>query len=346
MNATTRIKALLAGERLAEPAIAGWLHLPLVDRDPARFIQETIRLTDENHWDFIKVMSNGHYMAQAYGADIDFSSDPRQWSGIFHRYPIVNADDAAHLPVLDQHNPVLAREIDIIRGLVAHYQGRIPILATFFTPLTWIQEMLSSARPGPTLALIRDHPSALRQGLDALLQTNLNFVDGLLAAGIDGIFLATQYARGDLLSLAQYQRFCRPYDNALLSHIKGKTWFNVLHVHGESHLLFEQCAGYDVQAFNWESTPQSVPEHLRDRVKAVRALTDKIIVGGIDQNQDFHVAKGDRQAVKKLLRQRLQTLQEESGAGGYIFAPGCALPLDVGRGLFTLLHEVSQEGGR
>lgn len=30
MSATSRIKALLAGEQLARPAIAGWFHLPLV----------------------------------------------------------------------------------------------------------------------------------------------------------------------------------------------------------------------------------------------------------------------------------------------------------------------------
>ncbi len=57
------------------------------------------------------------------------------------------------------------------------------------------------------------------------MATNLNFLDGLLAADIDGIFLA---------------------------YIKGKTWFNLLHVHGDKHLLFDQCLDYEVQAFNWE----------------------------------------------------------------------------------------------
>ncbi|MFE8150121.1 uroporphyrinogen decarboxylase family protein [Brenneria goodwinii] len=343
MTATSRIKALLAGERLARPAISGWLHLPHVDRDPASFIQETIRLTDENRWDFIKVMSNGHYMAEAYGADIVFSRDPAQWSGVFRRYPIASADDLATLPVLEADNPVLTREIEIIRGLARHYQGGVPLLATLFTPLTWIQEMTRSTQPGPTLAFIRNHPSALRHGLDALLQTNLNFLDALLQAGIDGIFLATQYARGDLLSAAEYQTFCRPYDEALLSHIKGKTWFNILHIHGESHLLFEPCLDYDVQAFNWENDPLSVTPSQRTSIAHVRAMTDKILIAGIDQNRDFHYAGGQRAAVKARLRQRLRQIEEQSGERGFIFAPGCALPLDVDGRLFTLLAEISQE---
>lgn len=331
---TARIKSLLAGERLPRPAIAGWFHLPLVDRDPALFIQETIRLREENHWDFIKVMSNGHYMAEAYGADIAFSRDPAQWSGVFRRYPVAGADDLLRLPSLGPDNPVLNREINMIRGLSGHYQGRVPILATLFTPLTWIQEMVQSARPEPTLALLRRHPAALRRGLDALLQTQLNFLDALLPAGIDGIFLATQFARRDLLTDAEYQTFCRPYDEALLSHIAGKTWFNVLHLHGDGHLRFEQCAGYDVQAFNWESPHASVA--------AVRALTDKILIAGIDHHRDFHSGGGQRQAVKSRLQQRLEQLREESGDRGFIFAPGCALPLDVDRRLFSLLDEISR----
>ncbi|QJT78726.1 hypothetical protein [Kosakonia sp. MUSA4] len=82
MSATSRIKALLAGEHLARPAIAGWFHLPLVDRDPGAFIQETIRLTDENQWDFVKVMSNGHYLAEAYGADLRARTDKVLIAGI------------------------------------------------------------------------------------------------------------------------------------------------------------------------------------------------------------------------------------------------------------------------
>ncbi|QTF08679.1 hypothetical protein HC231_12775 [Brenneria izadpanahii] len=345
MTATSRIKALLAGESLAQPAISGWLHLPHVDRDPAAFIQETIRLTDENCWDFIKVMSNGHYMAEAYGADIVFSRDPAQWSGVFRRYPIASAADLPNLPALTADNPVLAREIGIIRGLARHYQGSVPLLATLFTPLTWIQEMTQSTQPGPTLAFIRNHPSALRQGLDALLQTNLNFLDALLQAGIDGIFLATQYARGDLLSAAEYQTFCRPYDEALLNHIKGKTWFNILHLHGESQLLFEPCIDYQVQAFNWENAPQSVTPSQRVGVARVRAMTDKILIAGIDQNRDFHYDGGRRPAVKARLRQRLMQLREESGDRGFIFAPGCALPLDADARLFTLLAEISRDEG-
>ncbi|MCG8710227.1 hypothetical protein JHU04_003513 [Brenneria sp. 4F2] len=343
MTATSRIQALLAGERLARPAISGWQHLPLIDRDPGSFIRKTIALTDQNRWDFIKIMSNGHYLAEAYGADIAFSRDATLWSGVFRRYPIAQAADLSTLPALDRHNPVLTREIEIVRGLARHYRGGIPLLATLFTPLTWIQEMTQSTQPGPTLSFIRHHPTALLRGLDAVLQTSLNFIDALLQAGIDGIFLATQYARRDLLSNEEYQTFCHPYDEAILRHIKGKTWFNILHIHGESHLLFEPCLDYDVQAFNWENAPESIAPSQRTGVADIRALSNKILIAGIDQTRDFHYRGGERQAVKTRLQQRLRQLRQESGDRGFIFAPGCALPLDVDSRLFSLLAEISRD---
>jgi len=341
MSATSRIKALLAGEQLARPAIAGWFHLPLVDRDPGAFIQETIRLTDENQWDFVKVMSNGHYLAEAYGADIQFPDDPTQWSGVFRRYPITGVQDLATLPVLGRDNPVLARETGIVRGLVNHYRGEVPVIATLFTPLTWLQELTQSTRPEPILAFLRQHPEAVRHALDAVLQTNLNFLDALLDAGIDGIFLATQFARSDLLSAEEFHAFCRPYDEALLNHVKDKTWFNILHIHGEHHLLFEPYLNYPVQAFNWENVPHGVPDEQRTRVADLRARTDKVLIAGIDQQQDFYVGGGNREAVKARLQQRLTQLREESGDRRIIFAPGCALPLDSDRRLFRLLAEIT-----
>ncbi len=341
MSATSRIKALLAGEQLSRPAIAGWFHLPLVDRDPEAFIQETIRLTDEYQWDFVKVMSNGHYLAEAYGAAIQFPDDPTQWSGVFRRYPITGVQELATLPVLERDNPVLAREIAIVRGLVNHYRGDVPVIATLFTPLTWLQELTQSTRPEPILGLLRQHPEAVRHALDAVLQTNLNFLDALLDVGIDGIFLATQFARSDLLSAEEFHFFCRPYDEALLNHVKDKAWFNILHIHGQHHLLFEPYLNYPVQAFSWENVPHGVPDEQRTRVADLHARTDKVLIAGIDQHQDFYVAGGNREAVKARLEQRLTQLREESGDRRIIFAPGCALPLDSDRRLFRLFAEIA-----
>ena len=93
-------------------------------------------------------MSNGHYFAEAYGAKIRWRNDPGEWSGEFLEYPVKTPEDLAALPVLDpDENPVFPREIEIAKGVCEHYRGEVPVLATIFTPLTWMQEMMHSCNP-------------------------------------------------------------------------------------------------------------------------------------------------------------------------------------------------------
>ncbi len=340
MTSTERLQSILQGKTVDRIPIAGWLHMPLVDRVIPEFVRATIQFTDENQWDFVKVMSNGHYMAEAYGADIRFSTDPTQWLGTFHSYPVKTAGDLLTLPVLDKTNSVLAREIAVTTALVQHYQGRVPIVPTLFTPLTWIQEMSSSTDPRLTREFMRRHKKALHKGLEALLSTQLNFLDGLLAAGIDGIFLASQFISSEVIGREEYHEFCRPYDQKILAYIKDKTWFNILHAHGNKGLLFDECLDYDVQAFNWEDAPYGVPETQRSSIKTLRGLTDKIIIGGIDQHHDFSQQENNRDVIRARLQLQYQRAMQESGGDKFIFAPGCALPQDIPRDIFMLLKEV------
>ncbi|WP_413726122.1 uroporphyrinogen decarboxylase family protein [Sodalis sp. RH16] len=346
MTSAERLKSILQGKPVDRTPIAGWLHMPLVDRVIPEFVGATVQFTDENEWDFVKVMSNGHYMAEAYGADILFSTDPTQWSGTFRSYPVKSPRDLLTLPVLDKTNSALAREISVTAALVQHYQGKVPIVATLFTPLTWIQEMSSSTDPRLTREFMQRHKKALHRGLEALLSTQLNFLDGLLAAGIDGIFLASQFISGEVIGREEYHEFCRPYDQRILDYIKGRTWFNILHVHGNKRLLFDECLDYDVQAFNWEDAPYGVPDTQRSSIKAIRGLTDKIIIGGIDQHHDFSQEENNRDVIRARLQLQYQRAMQESGGNKFIFAPGCALPQDIPRDIFKLLKEVVGQSSR
>ncbi len=348
MKRAERIRAMVENRTVDRVGVSGWLHMPMVDRNVKDFCKATIDFTENNGWDFVKLMSNGHYFAEAYGADIRWRNDPREWSGDIREYPIKNADDAAALKVADvDANPVFQREINIARNVCGHYKGEVPVLATIFTPLTWLQEMTSSTNPAPVLKMLAEEPGKVHKALHTLLETNLRFLDRLMDAGIDGIFLATQWAVRSLLTKAQMDEFCHPYDKALLNHIKDRTWFNMLHVHYCEDLAFEEFADYEgLQALNWENCTK-IPDMSRlTSIREVRNMyPDKVLIGGIDQHNDFVNADNDREAIKEVLRRRLLTGMEESGDGRFIFAPGCALPLDVDRYVFTLMGEVVEEEG-
>lgn len=345
MNSRERLKALVEHKPVDRAGVAGWLHMPLVDRNIKDFARATISFTDYCGSDFIKIMSNGHYMAEAYGADIEFSKNPKYWFGNFRKYPILNPKDVENLPVLDPSQGVLHREVSLAKEIICHYKGEIPALATIFTPITWIQELSSTLNPTSTIELMKYHKKELHKGLEAMLETNLKFLDELIKVGIDGIFLANQFAMKDIITSEQYDEFCTPYDTAILDHIKDKTWFNMLHMHGNKNLWFEKCLNYNVQAFNWENCPAGVSEGEISSITEVRAVTDKIIIAGIDQNLDFYNANNDRNSIKDVLRKRLMVALEESNFNSFIFAPGCTLPLDVDRYVYTLMKEIVEEEG-
>lgn len=347
MNSFERIQRMVDRGEPDRIGLAGWVHMPMVDRHVRDFTKATIDFTDSQRWDFVKLMSNGHYFAEAYGADIQWRNDPREWSGQFRRYPLRTEQDLAELRVLPvEDNPVLQREVAVAGGVCAHYKGLKPVIATIFTPMTWAQEMMRSTVPGPILNMMREHPKALHHTLQTLLETNLLLLDALIAAGIDGIFLSTQFGSSNLITRAELDEFCHPYDLALLNYIKKRTWFNVLHVHYCEHLMMDAFVDYPVQAMNWEScTHVADPSALTDIQTVRQMMPDQVIVGGIDQHHDFYSASNDREAVKDTLKRRLDQALKACGDLRFVFAPGCALPMDVDRDLFTLMYEVVSELG-
>ena len=320
--------------------------MPFVDRNSTDMIRATISVTDYCNWDFVKIMTTGHYVPEAWGGNITYSIDPHHWYGTINRYPVTNLEELNALPILDETNPVFRRETATARGLVEHYQGRKPVLATIFTPLTCLQELMSRGTNDKTLPLMLEHKKETHQALQKIVESNFHYLDMLIEqAHIDGIFFANQYSSRDVISPELYDEFCAPYDRQILAHVKGRTWFNILHVHGEKNLMFDKCVNYDVQAFSWENCVPGIPKEDISSVRQVRAMTDKILITGLARHYDYYSERNDRQELVERFRSRLKDVMEGSGDNRVVFAPGCALPMDVDRYVFTLMDEVVQQEG-
>ncbi len=162
--------------------------------------------------------------------------------------------------------------------------------------------------------------------LKALFETEKQLLDMYIEAGADGFFFANRWASKDTITEQQFDRFCVPYETALIDYVSDRTWFNMIHVHGEKNFFWKQFMDYKVQAFNWENVPHKVPEEGRDTVAKIRDMTDRILVTGTDQFADFY---GSEQEVLERFDQRIELAAKQSGDNRLIFAPGCSLPLDI-----------------
>lgn len=336
------VKALLANEKVDRVGVSGWVHFPEVDRNVKDFAHKTIHFTDYNGYDFIKMMFCGHFMTASYGGKINYSTDPSIWHGDVIEHPIAHISDYVNLKPLDIEDSPLMLEVEATRRVAEHYKGKIPIVVTLFSPITSAQELTSYVNPTSTIKMMKYSPKELHHALEALTETIIRFGKKLIEAGADGVFYANQYATTDVMTVEQHNEFSKPYDFQVLNALRDAgAWFNILHMHGTGNYLTEQMLEYPVDAFNWENiTP---PDKKPLSIAEMRSLTDKLLITGIDQHHDFHNPYNDREAIKDILRRRLEDALKVCDDKRLIFAPGCALPGDVPAYVFTLMREVVDE---
>lgn len=334
MTATERIKEMLTNSKVDNVGASGWYHTPECDRKSSDvFSKRIIGITDYNNWDFIKIMSNGIYMQEAYGSDIEYYSENIPLELLrskmifkFRSYLVNNERDMRKFPVLNaRENKVYQREAALIRALAEHYKGAVPIIPTIFLPAHTIPEFTGGIPVAKTY--FDECPDAVDHMLKSLFETEKQVIEMYLEAGADGFFFATRFSNSDIITRAQFERFCMPYEKALVKHsVDHGAWFNMMHIHGTKNFYWDYFNEYDVQAYNWENVPHDVSPEERASVAYLRSITDRILISGTDQFADFY---GSTDEVLERFMERLDVAARESEDNRFIFAPGCSLPLDI-----------------
>lgn len=332
MNAYERLRAMVAGRPVDRPGVTAWRHFFLEDRNVADNVKRHVAFQEQNSWDLIKVMANGVHIQEQFGADITWSRHADEFPVTNRRF--LNSPKAFRsLRPAGVESGALAREAEVARRLVDRYQGRVPVLATVFSPATCALELYCGwQNPWPFAELARDYGDDLEAAMPALTETTARLVEAYVAAGVDGIFFASQVMNDTLLTPELYERFGTPWDLAALAPARGRTWFNMLHVHGQGHLFFDAAGRYPVEALNWEDLGSDVS--LAD---AAARFPGKVLVGGIDRTGDFR--ETDRDALARRMAQRVKAAAGAVPSGRLIIAPGCALDTAIPEYRYNTLKE-------
>lgn len=342
MNSYERIRAMTEGKKVDRPGIAGWMHLPLVDRCEQDFVRATIQGQQENRWDLVKVMYNGLYFTEAFGQKIRFSTQENEWQPTIIKHVIEHPAEFSRLKPVNVKEGAFAREIEATKKIVDNFKEKVPVVATIFTPITWASEMYCGwQRTEMMAAAMKYSAKDLHNGLEAITDTNIRFCEELVKAGIDGIFYASHYCSGALITKEEHEEFNKPYDLAVLDAVKRDTWFNLLHLHTMEKVMFEEFEKYPVQALNWEDI-RCTGEN-RISLEMGRKMSDKIFIGGLDQHRDLISPENDREAVKRLLVQRIRDAVSAAGPDRLIIGPGCAFPNTIPQYRYQLIAEAMEE---
>ena len=314
--------------------------MPLVDGNIKDFVKASIDWTEQNSFDFVKVMFNGLFSTQDFGNVVEYSRDPGVWAGKILKHAIEHPMEYLKLRPLDVKKGVLGREIESTKRIVDHFKGKVPVLATVFQPLATAQEMYCShTRQEMMIAALEYNPNEVHKGLEAITETTIRFTDALVDAGVDGVFFASHYCSSQVINEEMHKEFVRKYDLPVLNNLRNRTWFNMLHLHGCRDLRSDWHRDYPVQALNWEDSngPEETRLSIRD---GMRGQEDKVFIGGLNQYTDFCQPENDREKTKAIIRGRLDHVREQIGSDRFVFAPGCAFTNDYPTYRYTLIKEV------
>lgn len=367
MTGRERIKALVENRPVDRTPITAWKHFPFIDLTD-ELAPTHIKFVDDNGFDILKSMSNPSYMYEAYGCKVEFYHTEEEFFGRhsdIKSTPINSIDDLYNLPVLTKDNPVLQREIKYAKACVDHYKGEKVVICTINNPLTALKKMTMLRLPpvlpwtgDPSIPMfLRGEPvytvgdvykidrQAVHAALSAIQQTNKNYVDALIEAGIDGVFYVVQQGTYGSIGLDDFEDLCRKYDIEFLNYIKDRTWFNALHMHGYRNVMLKEVLDYPVQAYNWEDNKvgKVLSDSERLSFKEARTMTNKILMGGLDMDVDFTYTE-DRKKYKDNIRTKYRYMVKELGSKEFIFCGGCSIPADgINPALISTIQDVVDE---
>jgi uroporphyrinogen decarboxylase len=325
MSKRERLEATVAGEPVDRVAVALWRHWPGDDQradDLARSTLDFQRLFD---FDFIKVTPSSNYCLAGWGAEtrwVGNQEGTREWGSRVIQGP----EDWTQFQVQDPYSGLLG-EIRRALAIIGDEVGEeVPFIQTIFNPLAQARNLAGER----LLNDLRQHPDALKAGLETITETTVRFIDAIRETGIAGVFLALQHATYGLLTEAEYQEFGRPFDLRILEATEG-LWLNLLHLHGKD-VMFDLVADYPVQAINWhdQETPPSLGEAL-DRFPGA-------LVGGLRQWETMLSGTPD------WVRAEAQAAIEETGGRRLVVGTGCVTPITSPLGNIRAARESVEDG--
>ena len=317
MNKIERIKAALNSEEVDYVPSNIWMHLSASDQDPRTLAEAQTQFAKKFNFDFIKLMPFGLYGVQDYGAKIKIFNKVNQ-PPVIDDYGIHEIEDWGKLEPLPAYYGTLGKQVQLAQHTAKLTKGEIPFIQTIFSPLTNARKLAGDR----ILWDIKENPKLVKQALQAITETTINFVKANIEAGVHGFFFATQCANHDFLTEEEYREFGEYYDLQVINAYSDITYFNAAHIHGDN-IMFDLIEKYPVNCLNWHDRWTSLS------LSEARKRTKKCLLGGIREipyyNDKKEVIKGSLLSsgtVSEVGEHVAEAINEVDGRG-LIIGPGC-----------------------
>ena len=309
MTRTERVMAAVRGEPVDRLPICFWHHFQPTGSG-RRLAEASLRFFDETFdLDILKIMP-----------DIPYP---------FPRRALKTADDWRLVEPIDPtQSRFVQQRAEAVHVLRDELGFDTPIIVTLFSPLC--EALYFAADRDEFLRLAQESPAVIHEALATIADNLRAHIADVIAAGADGVFFALQGCSTAVMPVDLYRELGRPYDLLALGGA-ANGWLNVLHVHGEKDLMFDQVLDYPVQVLNWSD--RLAGPSLRE----ARGMTSKCLMGG--WHEFGPLSNGPEE---KILDEAKDAVAQTAGRR-FILANGCSVPDDTDERWLLAAREIVEQ---
>ncbi|TFG34496.1 hypothetical protein EU527_02955 [Candidatus Thorarchaeota archaeon] len=293
-----------------------WKHHPNKDRTPTGLADAEIEFHKQFNHDLLKISFFGHYPCIDFGCTAEYDGKITG-STTLTSYPVKTYSDWETIEPVDINTGEFGNQVYAVELIQKYAHGNVPTMATIFDA-----PMVADRLCGKELIKYADeHPEILESALDLINNVMIEFAKATLDAGADGLFLASQHSTKSSISDEYYNQFIYPNDLKLISKLRGKAKFIIMHLHAgedDEEIRFDKIARTPgITGINWEDQSSSLS--LSEGKKRARVA----VVGGIDHNGIIRSGTPDES------KEQILQAVDEAGLKRLIVGPGCVINVDT-----------------
>lgn len=288
--------------------------------------------------DLLKVTPFYRFMAMQWGSKFDFKNNEEEAPTL--DTVVKETTDWGKLWVLDPKKEL--REFVRTNEILTRDLRNMPVIYTIPSPI--IQAMNGVGTPERVIKDIEKDPGSIKEGLEVITETTIDFTKACIDTGIQGIFYGIG-GGGRIwreLSIPQLEEYALGYDRKVLDAIDCE--IKMMHIcstpmgNAEDQGLMESgwFKKYPVDMINWDAHEYTWLD------KAKKIYSDKFaICGGLNR-----VSTLRRGTPSEIESETKKAIDDAAEGGGFMLGPGCTvyqdMPKDnynaVGRGVVKYGH--------
>lgn len=309
MTKTERVMAAVHGEEVDRIPVCFWHHFK-PHGSGRRMAEATLEFFEATFdLDIIKIMPDLPYPF------------PRRSIRDIDDWRLIEPIDAERSRFFNQR----AVSIQALRDAVGY---ETPIIMTVFSPLC---EAFYFAESRETFwEHYQQDPAVIHEALATVAENLRAHIQDCMDTGADGVFFALQGSTSDIMSAERYRELGRPYDLLALQGARD-SWLNILHVHGDKNLHFDEVVDYPVQVLSW-SDRLAGPS-----LKDARSKTSKALMGGWHEFGALSNGPVDE------IRSEAEDSIAQTNGRKFILANGCSVPDDTNEQWLHAAREIVDE---